>query len=155
MSTNESALAVAQRYIGFVEARDKVSIAHLLDDNVRQIFPMAAGGYEGLQAVFEGKDEVLQYTYGLFEKFSLLAWPKPDWTGSDDGTRAFLQAKGDAIVAHSKAHYRNTYVVRFDVLDGRIVQMTEYANADLYMALGIEPREGEIRAVERAMALSS
>jgi ketosteroid isomerase-like protein len=154
MSTPETALKLAQDYIHCVETRDRDGIARSLDNHVRQIFPMAAGGWEGLQAVFEGKDEVLQYTYGLFAKFSSLVWPKPEWTASDDGRCVFFQAKGDAVVSHSNAAYRNTYVVRFDVSDGRIVQITEYANADLYVSLGIEPTEVELRAVSRAMSLS-
>jgi hypothetical protein len=54
------------------------------------------------------------------------------------------------VVAHSKAPYRNTYMIQFDVDDGLITQITEYANSELYVAQGIEPVEVEIRAVQRA-----
>jgi ketosteroid isomerase-like protein len=154
MPSNKDALELTKNYIRAIETQDRETIADSLAENVRQVFPMAAGGFEGIQAVFEGKEEVLEYTYGLFEKFSSLKWVDADWTISNDGARVFLQAKGDLIVAHSNAPYRNTYVIRFDIEEGKIVHITEYANADLYVAQGIAPREVELRAVERARQMS-
>lgn len=66
-----------------------------------------------------------------------------------------MQARGDAIVRHSNAPYHNTYIVRFDVSNDRIVQITEYANPQTYVNQGIAPIEVELRAVEPAAAISA
>ena len=152
MSTSD-ALAVAQAYVSAVETKDRDGVASVLADGVRHVFPIAVGAVEHPQAIFEGKDEVLAYIDSTFRKFESLRWPSPDWTGSEDGRRAFLEAKGDAVVAHSKAPYRNTYMFRFDVADGLITQITEYTSSELYVAQGIEPVEVEIRAAQRAAQL--
>jgi ketosteroid isomerase-like protein len=149
MSTSD-ALAVAQAYVAAVETKDRDGVASVLSDDVHHVFPIAVGAVEHPQAIFEGKDEVLAYVDSLFRKFDSLRWPSPNWTASNDGRRAFLQARGDAVVAHSKAPYRNTYMIQFDVDHGLITQITEYANSELYVAQGIEPVEVEIRAVQRA-----
>lgn len=149
MSNPQESLDLAKRYLRGVETRDRDAIAGTLADGVQLVFAMADGGREGPLGIFDGKVEVLEYTYNLFNKFSTLTWPNPDWTVSHDGSRVILEAKGEAVVAHSGAPYRNTYVVRFDIVDGRIARITEYANGDMYMALGIPPIDVEIRAVHR------
>lgn len=68
---------------------------------------------------------------------------------SADGTRAFLEGRGDATVTQSGDRYSNVYVTRFDVKGGLIVRIAEYANVALYVSLGIEPSPTEIKAVER------
>jgi ketosteroid isomerase-like protein len=152
MSTT-NALEVAQTYIRAVESKDRDAVAATLADTVRHIFPISYEPVGHPQAVFEGKDEVLAYIDSLFRKFTSMRWPAPDWSASADGRRAFLEGKGDGVVAHSQAPYRNTYLMRFDVEHGRIVQVTEYANAAYYVSLQIPPAEVEVRAVERAAAL--
>jgi ketosteroid isomerase-like protein len=154
MSTSD-ALAVAQAYVSAIETKDRDGVANVLADGVRHVFPIAVGAVEHPQAIFEGTDEVLAYIDSLFRKFASLRWPSPDWTVSHDGKRAFMQATGDAVVAHSRAPYHNTYMMRFDVDHGLITHITEYANSELYVAQGIEPVEVEIRAAQRAAQLDA
>lgn len=40
---------------------------------------------------------------------------------------------------HSKAPYRNTYVIRFDIAGERIVQILEYALDEVFLALEVPP----------------
>jgi hypothetical protein len=40
-------------------------------------------------------------------KFDSLTRPTPEWTAPYDGQRAFLEANGDAVIAHSKAADHN------------------------------------------------
>ncbi|HTG39193.1 nuclear transport factor 2 family protein [Sphingomonas sp.] len=151
-TNNRGALAVAQDYVHFIETQDRDGIARLLADDVEQIFPIAADATGEPMGVFAGKDEVLDYTYGLFRKFSGLRWPDPDWSETADGRRAYMEARGSATVTHSGAPYSNVYVTRFDVENGLITRITEYANATLYVSLGIEPTPTEIKAVERVQS---
>ncbi|WP_329088103.1 MULTISPECIES: nuclear transport factor 2 family protein [unclassified Streptosporangium] len=151
--TTPNALVIAQTYVRAVESKNRDGVAATLADTVRHIFPISYGPVEHPQAVFEGKDEVLAYIDSLFNKFSSMRWPAPDWTVSADGSRAFLEGKGDGVVAHSRSPYRNTYMIRFDLENGLIVRVTEYANSEYYVAQNIPPVEVEIRAAERAAAL--
>lgn len=153
MSIQEAALTCAQDFQRFVEIRDKAGINRSLANHVRQVFPMASGGWTGLGAIYEGKDEVLAYYYGLLDKFDRLVWINPVWTVSADGSRVFMEAKSDAVATHSKASYSNTYVTRFDIKDGLITQIFEYAIAELFIALGTQPTETERRAIQRAQDL--
>ncbi len=79
------------------------------------------------------------------------------WTVSADGRTVFLEARGDAVVEHSGAPYRNLYVMRFDIEAEGITRVVEYADGDLYMELGIPFTQVEIEAVaatpERAARL--
>lgn len=143
------ALAVAQNYVRCIETGDLDGIARSLADEVEQIFPISSRETGDPEGIFVGKAAVLDYTYGLFRKFSGLRWPEPDWSESADQKRAFLEARGDATVVHSGVKYSNVYITRFDVEDGLIVRIAEYANATLYISLGIEPTATEIEAVRR------
>lgn len=146
------ALAVAQDYVRFIETEDREGIARCLADNVEQIFPIAADATGDPMGIFSGKEEVLDYTNGLFRKFTGLRWPDADWSESGDRKRAFLEARGSATVTHSGVPYSNVYITRFDVEDGLITRIKEYANATLYVSLGIEPTTTEMKAVERVQA---
>lgn len=152
--TTESSMALVQGFVNAIEIRDRATIENSLSDDAKQIFPMAGGGWTGLAAVFEGKSEVLDYTFGLFENFTSLVWTHKVWTVSADGSRVFMQAKSEAIVAWSQKPYRNTYVTRFDVLDGKINRVVEYAISALFEDTGIKPGEAMMRAINRAHSMT-
>ena len=71
MSTITNGLAIAQEFIGCVETRDREGIERLLHPNARQVFVLNTDPAHP-SGVFEGKDEVLAYTFGLFGKFDSL-----------------------------------------------------------------------------------
>jgi ketosteroid isomerase-like protein len=148
-ASGKGALQVAQDYVRFIETADRDGIARSLAENVTQVFPISSEATGEPQGIFSGKEEVVEYTYGLFRKFRNLRWPDARWIASADGKTAIMEGRGDATVVHSGIRYNNVYITRFDVEDGLIVQIAEYANATLYTSLGIEPSEVEMRAVER------
>jgi ketosteroid isomerase-like protein len=152
MPTDTDALAIGRRFIAAIEARDFDGAIALLADDVRQVFPLSVDGSEAHGPIFTPKDEAAYYVRSLAGKFASLKWTNPDWTGSINGDRAFMEARGDAIVAHSGAPYHNTYITRFDVRGGLITEIREYANMGAYAKLGIEPAEQDMKAVERGLA---
>lgn len=152
MSIN-TAVTIARRFIEAIESRDFDGAVALLARDVRQGFPFSAAGSEAHGPIFEGIDEVEYYVRSLSNKFSALSWTDPDWTGSADGMRAFLEARGNAVVAHSGAAYHNTYITRFDIRDGLISEFREYTNMDTYAALGIPPTEKDVKAFERGQSV--
>ena len=153
MSTITNGLAIAQEFIGYVERRDREGVERLLHPKARQVFVLNTDPAHP-SGVFEGKAEVLAYTFGLFGKFDSLVWVDKDWTVSADGTRVFMQAQSDGVASHSKAPYRNTYVIRFDIAGEQIVQILEYALDDVFLALEIPPGDWDRRAVALARTLS-
>ena len=50
-----------------------------------------------------------------------------DLTLNPDGSRLFLEMRGD-LTMQSGAEYRNRYVVRMDILEGKVVWNREYYN---------------------------
>ncbi|SHJ97534.1 Ketosteroid isomerase-related protein [Nocardiopsis flavescens] len=159
-------LGVAQEFIRAVEAKDIEAVSRTLADDARQLFMhvgTAATTPEGVADVIagrrrgicvadvKGKDEVLAYTGALFVKFDPLRWRGQEWRLSPDGRELYFYGVGDMVVARTGQPYRNTYVTRFDVEDGRIVLMAEYGNALMYAGLGVRPNGAEFRSLLRAV----
>lgn len=164
-SVTHTGLDVAREFIRAVEAKDIEAVARTLSDDARQLFMHArgattpdgvadiiAGRTRGIRvADVKGRSEVLAYTSALFDKFTPLLWRDHEWRVSSDGGELFFHGIGDMVVARTGRPYRNTYVTRFDIENGRIVLMAEYGNALMYAGLGIRPNGAEFRALLRAV----
>lgn len=158
-------LETAKEFIRAVEAQDIDAVARTLRDDAEQLFmhstgvtsaegvaDIVAGRRRGLcVADVSGQEEVLAYTRALFDKFDPLVWRNHQWMISPDGREVFFHATGDMVVARTGMPYRNTYLTRFDVTDGKIVRMAEYGNVMLYARLGVRPNRAELRALLRAV----
>lgn len=161
-----SRLGIAQEFIRAVEAKDIEAVNRTLADDARQLFMHVAGGATTPERVtgiivgrrrgicvadVQGKSEVLAYTSGIFDKFTPLLWRDHAWRVSPDGSEVFFHGIGDMVVARTGRPYRNTYVTRFDIENGRIVLMAEYGNALMYAGLGVRPNRAEFRSLLRAV----
>ncbi len=150
-----TALETVQEYVRAMETRDRNAVAATLAADVLHAFPTARP--TEMAGIFEGRDEVLGYVDAVFGKFRSLVFVGKRWTVSADGRTVFLEARGDAVVAHSGAPYRNLYVMRFDIEAEGITRVVEYADGGLYMETGIPFTHVEIEAVaatpERAARL--
>ncbi|MDW5327098.1 nuclear transport factor 2 family protein [Plantactinospora sp. KLBMP9567] len=160
-----SALRIAQHFITAVEAKDLDAVAEALAPDAQQLFmhtkrtrygdgaaTIVTG--ENRRAVcvahLKGRHEVLAYTEGLMGKFNPLRWSDTEWSASPDGSQVFFRGKGNMVVARTGKPYRNHYVTIFDINDGRIVRMAEYADAFAYAGLRIRPNDAELRSFLRA-----
>jgi ketosteroid isomerase-like protein len=157
-----SALETAKEFIRAVEAKDIDAVEDTLRDDAEQLFmhsnavttdqgvaDLVAGRRRGLcVADVSGREEVLGYTRGIFDKFDPLIWRNHRWT---DGRDVFFFGTGDMVVARTGAPYRNTYLTRFDVTDGKIVRMAEYGDVMMYARLGVRPNRAEFRSLLRAV----
>ncbi|GLU47107.1 nuclear transport factor 2 family protein [Nocardiopsis ansamitocini] len=158
-------LDVAKEFIRAVEAKDIEAVARTMADDARQLFMHTRGATtsDGVTDIIagrrravcvadvKGKSEVLAYTSALFDKFTPLLWRGHEWRVSPDGGELFFHGIGDMVVARTGRPYRNTYVTRFDIENGRIVLMAEYGNALMYAGLGVRPNGAEFRALLRAV----
>lgn len=160
----QAAMHAAQMFIQAVEAKDLDGVAATLHPQVRQLFmhtsattspdciaDVITGRRRGLcVADMNGKKDVLAYTNALFDKFTPLIWRNHQWSISPNG-EVFFCGTGDMALTRSGKTYRNSYVTRFDIADGKIVLMAEYANAFLYSSLGVRPNAVEFRGLLRAI----
>lgn len=163
--TARSALETAKELIRAVEAKDIGAVEDTLRDDAEQLFmhshavtsdqgvaDLVAGRRRGFcVADVSGREEVLGYTRGIFDKFDPLVWRDHRWTVGPDGREVFFHGVGDMVVARTGAPYRNTYLTRFDVTDGKIVRMAEYGNVLMYARLGVRPNRAELRSLLRAV----
>jgi ketosteroid isomerase-like protein len=161
-----AALELAQEFIRSVEAKDLDAVSRTLAADARQLFmhsrrtrtadgvqDVIAGRRKGFcVAEVKGKGEILAYTEALFHKFVPLVWRGHEWAVSQGGDEVFFHGEGDMVVARTNQPYRNSYVTRFDIEDGRIVRMAEYADAFMYAGLRVRPNGAEFRALLRAVA---
>jgi ketosteroid isomerase-like protein len=162
--TTQAALDLAQEFIRAVEAKDFDALARTLSPNARQLFMHSAhtrtaedvanivsGRKRGFcVADLKRKAGIMDYYSALFRKFTPLIWRNHEWTVSDKG-QVFFSGKGDMAVTWNQKPYRNSYVTRFDVENGQIVKVAEYANAFMYSRLGVRPNRSEFRSLLRAI----
>lgn len=165
MTSSRSGLETAKEFIRAVEAKDIDAVEDTLRDDAEQLFmhsnavtsaegvaDIIAGRRQGFcVAEVSGREEVLGYTRGIFDKFDPLVWRNHRWTVSPDGRDVYFFGTGDMVVARTGAPYRNTYLTRFDVSDGKIVRMAEYGNVMMYARLGVRPNRAEFRSLLRAV----
>lgn len=163
--TSRTTLETAQEFIRAVQAKEFDAVEATLSRDARQLFmhssrttteegvaDLIADRAKGLcVADVDGRDEMMAYYEALFRKFTPLIWCDHSWTVSEKGDAVYFFGRGDMIVTSNGKPYRNTYVTRFDVENGTIVTMAEYANAFLYAGLGVRPNGAEFRSLLRAV----
>jgi ketosteroid isomerase-like protein len=123
-------VTVVQRYMDAMRAKDRAAVDALLADDAVFEYPYSRSGNTepGAGRRFEGREAVMRdYVDRGFAMLAKIDWTDPVFTPSADGRTVFLEARGDMLLAND-VPYRNHYVVRFDVRDGRIVHMAEYMN---------------------------
>ncbi len=162
---DQAALAVAQQFIRSAEAKDLDAVSRTLAPGARQLFmhTRRARTPEGVVAVIDGRtrgfcvadikgrQEVLAYTNGIFQRFVPLVWRNHEWTVSPGGREVFFHGVGDMVVARTGRAYRNTYTMRFDIEGGRITSIAAYGDALMFAGLLVRPSGGEVRALLRAV----
>lgn len=136
---------VARRFLAAMERKDRAAVASLLapDASVEYPFDRSGSVDPAARRRFDGREAVLSgYVDGAFRRIERIDFREESAIPSADGRTAFVEAKGEMRLA-SGAAYRNLYVMRFDVKDGRITRMREYMNpvaAALAAGLPLGPR---------------
>jgi ketosteroid isomerase-like protein len=112
-----------------VSRRDSAAVAALYADDVVLEIPFHESGRTeaGCYRVVKGKEAVVaQFERGA-SMFRGMAFEEAEMTTSADGATVFLEARGNMVGADDGT-YRNRYVFRFDIADGKIRRVREYAN---------------------------
>jgi ketosteroid isomerase-like protein len=104
-----------------------------------EIIPLAMAGGTDPERVFDGKDAVLGYLQSILDNFKQAVLVHPQTFITDDGATVFVEGRGDLIMKQTRQPYRNIYVFRFSISDGKITEIREYANPVIYAkALGLK-----------------
>lgn len=145
----QDALSLAQHFFAAFEDRDPARIEALLTPEATVVIPLSIEGTPEPWYVFDGREHVMGYIRSVAAKFDRVAFLDKVYTVSEDGSSVFLQANGDILSTVEKLVYRNVYIFKVDIVDGKIVKVWEYANPVAYANLGIKDSEAEAAAQAR------
>lgn len=122
--------APVEQFLDAMTAKDRDRVAGLLAADVRIEYPFDRSGCtaDGCWRRFDGRDAVMAgYVDPAFKRIQRIGWVDRDVSVANDGQRVFVEALGDMQLADGTV-YRNRYVLRFDIANGRIAGMKEYMN---------------------------
>jgi ketosteroid isomerase-like protein len=136
-NTVTAATATVGEFFRALSSRDIALADAVLDDNVVETIPLSLSGSTDPQQIFEGKSAVLDYLQLILDNFENAAIDDVETFVSGDAQTVFVEAKGCLTVKHSAQPYRNNYVFRFSLNNGKITHIRGYANPVTYAkALG-------------------
>lgn len=119
---------VVKTYLDGLEAQNVEIIATLLAEDATIEIPLSNTGGLSPWFVFDGRDEALGYIRTIFKNFGEVKLLDRAVYVAEDRRTVFVETTGDLIQRHTNASYRNKYVFKFTVRDGRVVHVSEYAN---------------------------
>lgn len=129
MADAKSTLVQTQAFFAALENRNLKEVESLMDEGIVNTIPFVPSGKTTKDAfrIYDGRDQVMAYVAGALERIPELAFVEPDITLSADGETAFVEARGNMVLADGRP-YQNLYVWRIDYEDGKIMAITEYFN---------------------------
>ena len=133
MSNTKSASqrAVDEFFSALSERDVSIAGAVLTEEAVETIINAMAGGTDP-ERVFDSKNGVLSYLQLNLDNFDHVVLVDRRAFITDDGATVFVEGKGDLIVKQTGQPYRNNYVFRFSISEGKIGEIREYANPVTY-----------------------
>ncbi|MGE0830128.1 MAG: nuclear transport factor 2 family protein [Hyphomonadaceae bacterium] len=117
-------------WFGALHHKDRAAIPAMMSDDIVIELPLNESGKtdEGCYRVYRGKEEVMGFWEAAFKaEGQSYGFTDTDLTINADGSRIFLEARGHLTMSSGKT-YRNRYVFRFDIADGKIKHCKEYYN---------------------------
>lgn len=121
-------LNIATAYFDALEQQDPTRISGLLCENPTIEIPLSNTGDLAPWFRFEGKEAVLSYVGTIFSNFETVRLLDREVFADEIRGVIFAEATGDLIQRGTGASYRNRYVFKFTVRDGKVSQVSEYAN---------------------------
>lgn len=139
-------LDLAQQFITAFEGRDPAGVLATLHPAATLTIRLHIDGSPRPWYVFEGAEHIRGYIESVAAKFDRVAFLDQVWTVGADGGAVFVEARGDITSAAEKLDYRNVYVFKFELEDGKVARVVEYANPVTYANLGIQDSAAEASA---------
>jgi ketosteroid isomerase-like protein len=121
-------LNIATAYLDGLEQQDPQRVSGLLSDNATIVIPLSNTGGLDPWFRFEGKEAVLSYLGTIFTNFEKVRLLDRDVFADESRGAVFVETTGDLIQRGTGANYRNRYVFKFTIREGKVSQVSEYAN---------------------------
>ena len=124
------AKAAVKAFFRAIAGRDMAALGEAVADDVTYEMPFSESGSTepGLFRRFEGREAVLGF-WKQTSSSGIASLPPEDVELSitADGGRLFIEQRGNMTMPDGKP-YRNRYVFRFDIDEGRVSHVREYTN---------------------------
>ena len=133
---HDAASTLVEAYFEHWTRGDGAASRALLTDDASITLPMSGDGSPEPGFVFEGVDAAvgyLQFSHGTFESLDFLDVER---FVSEDARHVHVHARGDMVTRDGRP-YRNVYVFRFDLREGRISHVEEVTNPVAWANLGV------------------
>jgi ketosteroid isomerase-like protein len=121
------AVQLAQAYLVALQAHDKPGMLSILADDFVLEVPMNVSGTNDLSDSWHGLAAASDNFDIAFTVIALTKLTDLEITPGQSENIAFAETRGEMRMANGRP-YRNRYVFRFDVADGKIKRVREYAN---------------------------
>lgn len=117
------------RFFAALEASDLGALESLVTERTVTVLPMNASGSPAADETrrFEGRAATLRYYGGTMQAIGTARFLDPQATVGDGGRTVVVENRGEMRLASGET-YRNLYVWRFDIEEGRIVAIREHFN---------------------------
>ncbi len=138
-NTKSTSEHVVDEFFRALSDRDVSIAGAVFVEETVEIIPLAMGGGTEPEHVFDGKNAVLGYLQTILDNFKQAVMVDRKTFITDDGATVFVEGRGDLVLKKTGQPYRNIYVFKFSISDGKIAEIREYANPVIYAkALGLK-----------------
>lgn len=110
-------------------SRDRAALAGIITHDVVHEIPFSESGSteSGRFRKFEGRDTIVDFWMTIVPGIKVGKPEDVELSVNGDGSRIFIEQRGDMTMPDGK-RYRNRYVFRFDIRDGKVCHSKEYFN---------------------------
>lgn len=118
------------RWSDAVSEKDIATLRSLMADDIVIEIPFNESGKtdRGSYRIYEGADACIEFWKIAFKAEGKMHLPSEmELTANGDASRIFVECRGHLTMSSGK-EYRNRYVMRMDMADGRIRHVKEYYN---------------------------
>lgn len=125
-----TAKQAVKRWLKAIAAKDAAALRDAACDEVIYEIMLSESGLtrDDSHRRFVGADAVIAFWEGTFGSgITGVGFDDVELSITGDGGRLFIEQRGDLVMADGKP-YRNRYVFRFDIRDGKISHIREYFN---------------------------
>ncbi len=138
-NTKSTSEHVVDEFFRALSDRDVSIAGAVFVEETVEIIPLAMGGGTEPEHVFDGKNAVLGYLQTILDNFKQAVMVIERRLSLTMGATVFVEGRGDLVLKKTGQPYRNIYVFKFSISDGKIAEIREYANPVIYAkALGLK-----------------
>ena len=126
----KTALDLLRAWSNGIKTKDLEGLRALMHPEIVIELPFNESGKtdQASYRIYRGIPAVLDFWATAFKhEGTIHPWEETDLTINSDGSRAFLEARGNLTMTNGR-NYRNRYVMRFDFRDGKLSRCKEYYN---------------------------